>query len=349
MPAAALASETDLGIDTRALEDSVPEMPEGILRGLSPGKASLNQGINNLIGTAAERSGGIFKESLGSLLLVLTVVVLCSMAGTLFERGEGKPEIVIFAGVLAIAAISFGGFNTMLRQTQTAVANINGFISTLLPTLTAASAAMGQPTAAVVRQTATLFFSDLLINIIDRLLLPALCAYIALITVNAITPRGLLSRLADMIKWLVKGVLTVSLISFIFYLVISGSIAGSTDIIAIKSAKLALSGTVPVVGGIIAEASETLLVSAGIIKNAIGVFGLFAVLGVLLVPFLQLGARYLMYKVTAALSSALADEKLCKYIDGLSGVFGMLLGMVGASAFLCVIAVVNCLLISGAA
>ena len=106
-----------------------------------------------------------------------------------------------------------------------------------------------------------------------------------------------------------------------------------------KVAKAAISGVVPVVGGIIAEASETVLLGAGMLKNTIGVFGTLAILGACVYPFLQLGVQYLLYKLTAFLAGALGAPGLCKLIDGLGGAFCLILGMTGGCALLLLISV----------
>jgi stage III sporulation protein AE len=96
-----------------------------------------------------------------------------------------------------------------------------------------------------------------------------------------------------------------------------------------------------VVGGIIAEASETVLAGAGLLKNTIGVFGMLAILAVCVYPFLQLGIQYLLYKLTAFLAGAVGTPGLCKLIDGLGDAFGLVLGMTGACALLLLVSVLS--------
>ena len=93
------------------------------------------------------------------------------------------------------------------------------------------------------------------------------------------------------------------------------------------------------VGGIIADASETVLAGAGMLKNTIGVFGMLAILAACAYPFLQLGVQYLLYKLTAYLASVVGAPGLCKLIDGLGGAFGLILGMTGGCALLLLISV----------
>ena len=126
---------------------------------------------------------------------------------------------------------------------------------------------------------------------------------------------------------------------FTVYLSVVRVVAGAADGASVKVAKAAISGVVPVVGGIIAEATETVLAGAGMLKNTIGVFGMLAILAACAYPFLQLGVQYSLYKLSAFLAAAIGAPGLCKLIDGLGGAFGLVLGMTGSCALLLFISV----------
>jgi len=109
--------------------------------------------------------------------------------------------------------------------------------------------------------------------------------------------------------------------------------------VAVRVTKTVISGVVPVVGGIISEASETLLVGAGVLKNTVGILGMLAILAVCAYPFLQLGIQYLLYKAAAFSAEIVGTKELCKLINGLGGAFGLMLGMTGACALLLLVSV----------
>ena len=178
-------------------------------------------------------------------------------------------------------------------------------------------------------------------TLISRLLLPLVYAYIAACTAYAAIGNEGLKRIAAMLKWVVTSVLTTVLLAFVGYLTVSGVIAGTTDALTIKAAKFTVSSMVPVVGGILSDASETVLAGAAILKNSVGVFGMLVVLGMCILPFLQLGVHYLMYKITAALSATVADSRIAGLIDGIGGAFGLVLGMTGACALLLLVSLVS--------
>jgi stage III sporulation protein AE len=96
-----------------------------------------------------------------------------------------------------------------------------------------------------------------------------------------------------------------------------------------------------VVGSIIADASETVLAGASILRNAIGIFGLLAVIATCILPFLRLGANYLLYKAAAGLSGAIADSRITKLVNAVSTAFGMMMGLVGATAMMLFISIIS--------
>ena len=106
-------------------------------------------------------------------------------------------------------------------------------------------------------------------------------------------------------------------------------------------AKAVLSGTVPVVGGIISQASGSVLAGAGLLKNSLGVLGLLAVLATCLTPFLRMAVQYLLYKVTAFLAATAGNGTLVELIDALGSAFGLVLGMVGSCALLLLISITS--------
>ena len=179
----------------------------------------------------------------------------------------------------------------------------------------------------------TVFLADLLLNLIDGLLIPLVYLYIGALAAGACLPENRLGALAEGLKKVITWALTTSLLLFTVYLSAVRVVAGAADGASVKVAKAAISGAVPVVGGIIA--------GAGMLKNTIGVFGMLAILAACAYPFLQLGVQYLLYKLSAFLAAAVGAPELCKLIDGLGGAFGLVLGMTGSCALLLLVSVLS--------
>jgi len=244
-------------------------------------------------------------------------------------------------GALSVSALTAGSLDSLIGLGAETIEELNLFSNVLLPTLAAATAASGAITTATFQQVSTVFFVDLLLTLIDDLLMPLVYLYIGLLTAGSCMTEPRLMAIAEGLKKILTWILTTALLVFTIYLSVIRVISGAVDGASVKMTRAAISGVVPVVGSIIAEASETVLAGAGLLKNTVGVFGMLAILAACAYPFLQLGVQYLLYKMTAFLASAVGAAELCKLINGLGGAFGVVLGMTGASALLLLVSVLS--------
>ena len=346
MGTASAAEETDIpaiqseALDLEGLQNAGEEwVPDVTLEdGLD-----LEDGLQSILDTGSGQVFGVVRKALRSGVLLLAVVLLCGLADGLNSGvgGGGGPDLISIVGAMAVAAIAVADANSLIGMGREALEHMETFSKLLLPAVTAATAASGAPSGAAARQLATMLFSDVLLTIITNLLLPLLYLYLAACIAHTAIGNEGLKRIAAAIKWVVTSVLCAVLILFVGYLSVSGAIAGTADAATVKAAKFTMSSLVPVVGGILSDAAETVLASAGILKSAIGVFGMLVVLGICIVPFLQLGIHYLTYKFTAVLSSTVSNGRVAGVIDQISGAFGLVLGMTGSCALLLLISMVS--------
>ena len=311
--------------------------------------AALDDGLAELVDTGTRELAGIVRRAVRSSVLILLILLFCGLAETVQEGAGGSPSrSVSLAGTLAVTAVAVADVNALLGMGTGAIARMTSFANVLLPTAAALTAATGAVTGAAARQLAAALFSDLLVNLIHGLLVPLLYGYIAASAAQAAVGADGLKRLGDLLKWAVTTVLTIVTMVFVGYLTASGIVAGTADAATVKAAKFAISGAIPVVGGILSDAAETVLASAGVLRGTVGVFGMITILGICLVPLLQLSVHYLAYKLTAALAAAMGDGPICALVDRLGSAFGLLLGMTGACCLLLLIALVSCVSVTAA-
>ena len=337
-----------LTVDARAAElpedltDALPEAAEDVLEiGDLSGPGGFSQGLAG----SAERLVGevkaVLRQRLRGAASILLVAVACGAVDG-FAQGTGKGTAFLpMAGALAVTLLTAGSLEDLIGLGAETIGELNVFSKALLPTLAAATAASGAVTTATFQQVTTVFLADLLMELIDGLLIPLVYLYIGALAAGACLPENRLGAIAEALKKIVTWMLTSSLLLFTVYLSTVRVIAGAADGASVKVAKAAISGAVPVVGGIIAEAAETVLAGAGMLKNTIGVFGMLAILAACAYPFLQLGVQYLLYKLSAFLAAAVGAPELCKLIDGLGGAFGLVLGMTGSCALLLLVSVLS--------
>lgn len=352
--AAAAAPAQAAGVDVEGAQADALELDklETAAEQYTGGAVGLDTGLDNglriLLDNGSQQMTGILSGAVRSGVLLLTVVLLCGVAeGIVQGKEKGGMDAVAVAGSLAVTALAVTDVNSLIGIGKKAIEDMDFFSKVLLPVVTAAAAAGGSPGGATARQLATVLFSNVLVGLIDGLLLPMTYVYIVACTAYAALGNEGLKRIGAAVKWVVTASLTTLVLIFVAYLTVSGAVAGSTDAAAVKAAKMAVSGAVPVVGGILSDAAETILAGAGIIKNTVGVFGMLVVLAMCVTPFLQLGIHYLVYKGVSAVTATVSQGRVAALIDSIGGAFGLVLGMTGSCALLLLVAITSALCVAG--
>lgn len=316
-----------LVVPVSALEITAPEVPDSG-RDLMPEQTeSFSQGLLEIIRNALPVIAPDFAEAGRVCLRVIAASLLLSVLKT-FEGQTGKAAS--FAGIVAVGSVLLTSTNSLVNLASDTVAELSNYGKLLLPVMTAAAAAQGGITSSAALYTGTAFFSALLSSSITRVLIPLNYIYLALAVGNRALGENMMKKIQDVVKWFSTWLLKTILYVFTGYMGITGVMTGGTDAAALKATKLTISGMVPVVGGILADASESVLVGVGVMKNAVGVYGLLAILAICLGPFLKIGIQYLMLKVTGAVCSMLDSESTGGLVQDFSGAMGLLLGMTGA-------------------
>lgn len=275
-----------------------------------------------------------------SCKICLSVVALAMLTSVLVNFQSKTGALVDLAGVVGISTILLDNANTLIHAAAITVEELSSYGNLLLPVMTAAVAAQGGSTSSAALYAGTAFFDSLLGTVISSVLVPLAYVYIAMVVANCALEENLLAKLRDFLKWLVTWCLKTVLYIFTGYMGLTGIITGGADKTALKAAKLTISGAVPVVGGIMSDASETILVGAAAVKNAAGIYGVIAVVAIVILPFLRIGIMYGLLKGTMGVISVFSNKKTVELVQGFSDAMGLLLGMTGAVSMLFLISIV---------
>jgi len=330
--AQALTEQELLDYHTEALDTQQLEayLPEGISMG-----TSFEDGLSRILDFTLSQLGGVFREAARSGAIVMVVALLMSLVGSIYIGSGGDlPDFVPLVGVLAVAGVAVGSSSAFIGLGADTLARLDQFSSALLPAMAAAGTVSGALTSAAVKYAGTVLFMDILMSVSARVVMPLIYAFIASSIGAAALDSDGLRGTAKLLKWITGVLITTIMLSFVGYLTVTGVVSGSADVVTTRIAKTTISAVLPVVGSIVADAAETVLAGAALVRNGIGVVGLLAVLSVCLIPILQLGAHYLMFKAASGLSSSLTDKRIGGLIGDLGTAFGMVMGLTGAGAMM---------------
>lgn len=320
-----------------AMEFTAPVPPESAEKYFPEETESFGEGLWQIIQSAITNLQPSIADAAAICLSLIAVTLFISM---LQGANGASKRIVELVGTITLGVLLIRPSNTLIRLGIQTVEELSEYGKLLLPVMTAALAAQGGAASSAALYTGTAFFNTLLTAGISKLIVPMVYIYIALCVTTYAIDEDILKNLRDFIKWLMTWSLKIIIYIFTGYIGITGVVSGTADASAVKAAKLAISGFVPVVGNIISDASEAILVSAGVMKSAAGIYGLLAILSVWIGPFLQIGVQYLLLKITAAICGVFGCKSSVNLIRDFSGVMGFLLAMIGTVCLLLLISTV---------
>ncbi len=272
--------------------------------------------------------------------LSLTMIAAMLILTFLNTLSGNVKKTAVFAGTILIASTLLSNANTMIQLGSDTIMQLSNYGKLLFPVMTTAMAAQGGITSSAALYAGTAAFDAFLGSLIANIFVPMVYLFLALAVAHSALGESPIKQLRDFIKnsvsWCLKTILTI----FTTYMSITGVVSGTTDAAALKATKVTISSVVPVIGGILSDASEAVLVGAGIMKNAAGIYGILAILALFLEPFLRIGSHYLLLKATAALCGIFGTKELTALIDDFASAMGLLLAMTGAVCLLLLISMI---------
>ena len=326
-----------LAMPASAVEFHAPDVPESGDQVMPEDTSSFPDALNSLLRKAIEK----VYPSLAEAVKISTTVVIAVLILSVLKpfSGISKKSVELGAAVI-IASVLLRHTDSMIRLGAETVTTLSEYGKLLLPVMTAALAAQGAAATSAALYGGTAAFDLLLSSMISGVLVPLVYCYLALSAANCAIGEDILKKIRDFIKWMISWTLKTILTVYTTYISITGVISGTTDAVALKATKFTISTIVPVVGGILSDASEAVLVSAGLMKNAAGIYGILAVLAVFVVPFLRIGVHYTVLKTTAAICGMFGTKQISDLIEDFSSAMGFLLAMTGSACLMQLISTV---------
>jgi stage III sporulation protein AE len=152
-----------------------------------------------------------------------------------------------------------------------------------------------------------------------------------------------LSRLRDLVKWILISSVKLLMWAYGAILTLTGMVSSAVDAQKMRTLRAAIAGMVPVVGNLVSEASSSLLSTASLLRTSVGVYGMLAVFGIFLTPFLRIGVQYLALKLAAALSGFFGKGSQAPLLEKLAQAVGLLLALTALASLLSLMILVHCI------
>lgn len=263
-----------------------------------------------------------------SAAAILVMALLSSTVGTLNsalgENEGGRAAFLVFFTV--ISGLALKCFGTALSYGTEVIGHMTSFMDKLTPVLMltlftcckSVSAAAFEPVL-----SASVYVVSL---IIEKCLVPLMTFSAVLAVAGNVGDKTRISGFMKIIKSVTKWLMAFVITLFTGINAIYGFTSSALDAVGAKTIKFAVGSLVPVVGGFLSDTLDTVVSSARLLKNAVGVSGIFIMCGICVVPVIKIGVMQLLLKLCAAVVEPVTDPRVSGMIwevsEAVTSVFG---------------------------
>lgn len=251
---------------------------------------------------------------LGILIFLTLLSVFIRVLIQSFEsENVSKVSYLVIFGVLLTLAIS--SFHQAASFVTDAISSMGDFMLALLPLMLSMMAAFGNIASVAFFNPILLLFIQFSGFIVGKVVLPLFFLSAVLSIISTFNPEYNVSRLANLLKQAAFFILGGFLTLFLSVMSLQGVTAAVSDGVALRAAKFVTSNFIPVVGRMFTDAADTVFSASVLLKNAIGLTGVIAILVITLFPALKVLVLSLIFKFSAAILQPIADGPIVDAID----------------------------------
>lgn len=342
-PTCVSAEEESVKEDFASLYDSLPEESKQRLEELGVDAETILSGETPCPEEWFSVLAGVLKTEsplpLASFGVLIGIVLLCAATDG-FRSSLGQPALSeVYQAVCTVgagAAMMLPLSNCMARVAETAE-SVTVFMGSFMPVYVAALVSGGQIGSALSCQTLMLAAAEGVAGVITGVIMPLMAVALALGLTGSVG-KGL--RIGAIGNWLTKsGAWILATVSSLFVgsLSLRQILAGTTDTVTARAMRLSLSSFVPVVGGALSEALTTLQGSFLLMRSGVGVFGMVAVIAIVLPPLCACVVWSVGLSLCGTMAETLELERLVGMFRTVAGVVKVLIGALAASAMVMIV------------
>lgn len=317
-------------VDTYDLENIIEEinseigdyLPKLSLKELmsSITKGQFNLGIKEFIIGIGKYLFDELISNFGLLARIILLSIICAILQNLQNSFESKTvgELAYNIVYFVILGIAIQSFATAIKVGVDSIDNMVTFMHALLPTIIILLTSMGALVSAALFQPLITVTVSMLSTFVKNIIMPLIFFGAILNLVTYISEKIQISKLAGLIKQISIVLLGFVFTIFLGVMAIQGVAASSFDGVTARTAKYAVDNLIPIIGGFLSDAIDTIIGCSLLIKNAIGAIGLIFLFIMILFPIVKIFALILIYKLSSAIIEPIADGRIVNSLNDMA-------------------------------
>lgn len=239
------------------------------------------------------------------MVKILGVLMLVSLVNSVKSSiaSSALTGVLDSVAVLSVSIILIIPLCETIEYSATVIRLSADFMFAFVPIMTAIIIAMGQSLQGVGNYTTVMTAGTVVSMISKNILVPLLNTFLGISVVSGISNKVNLKGFCELINKVIKWVLTFTMSIFTAVLTMQSIVTASVDSAGTKATRFAISSFVPLVGGALSEAYQTVRGCMGMLKSGVGVFSILAT-ATIYVPAI---ISCVLWLVSINISVAMAD------------------------------------------
>ena len=261
-------------------------------------------------------------ELLANSGLLAKLIILSVLAALLlnlqqsFSADIGK--VAYMACFLAMGTIAIGTFKLVLGIGQHTIDTMSTFMLGMLPQMMVLVAGLGNINGSVLLFPLLMSAATAFASVIKNVVFPLIIISAALHLVNGISETIKVERLAKFMGQLAQILLGFFLTFFVGMLTLRALYASALDKVTLRTTRFVTDNAIPVVGKMVGDTVEVAAGYVVMLKQALGVWGVIVILGIIIYPLLKIAVLALIYKVVGAVVEPMGDARTASILEVMS-------------------------------
>lgn len=265
-------------------------------------------------------------ENLKLLSQILIIAIISAILNNMQSAFDGSSisGLANYVTYILLAILIIGSFYQIVEITRDTINSMVNFMQIILPILLTFLVLAGGPNTKLVFHPMILATVNVIGSLVKNVIFPLVYFSFIISVLSNLSQRAELKKLTELGRQIVVFIISASFTIFIGIITIYG-LSTKIDGITIRTAKFAVDRFVPIVGGFLSDAVETVIGSSAILKNGIGIIGLIVLIVITAIPIIKISTLLLIYKISGTVVEPIVSKNVSNLLSDVSKSFTLVL------------------------
>lgn len=288
---------------------------------------------------------------LNCVVKIIGVILLVALINS-FKTTIGSASlnsVLNCVSVLSVSIILIEPLCHTINYSATVIKLSSDFMLIFTPIMVTIMLSIGQATQGATSYTTVMGVGTAVSQIASNILEPLLNIFLGMSVAGGISQKVKLSGFCELVYKLVKWTLTFIMSIFTTILSMQSVISASADSATTKATRFAINSFVPLVGGALSEAYQTVRSCMGMLKSGVGVFAILATGFIYLPAIISCVLWLVAINISVALAEVFDMSNIITLLKSIATVINSLIAILLCCMIIFIISSTVMLLVGGVA